>query len=169
LVLNDGWRAYPSPMPSPTDDRIPNPMRSDLVEAKVCFSAEAFRGCAVLARRAIQSACINRGAGKRKKLELQIDGLYAKGVITESLKKWAHVVRWIGNDAAHPDSRAVEKKDAEDIQKLAEEFLNAIYVTPKIAEEQTKKRRKSEESKEPQKKPIGGPKAKYRPKVPPAV
>jgi DNA replicative helicase MCM subunit Mcm2 (Cdc46/Mcm family) len=34
----------------------------------------------------------------------------------------------------------VKKEDAEDILKLAEEFLEAIYVTPKIAEEQAKLR-----------------------------
>jgi hypothetical protein len=47
LVLNKGDAVYPQPMPSPTDERIPDPMRTDLMEAKTCFSVNAFGGCAV--------------------------------------------------------------------------------------------------------------------------
>ena len=158
LVRSKGsslWRILPDPLPSPTDERIPEPMRTDLMEAKVCYSAKAYRGCAVVARRAVQSACIERGAGKDKKLEVQLDELHSKGVITTGLRDWGHSVRWIGNDAAHPDSPPVVDKDAEDILKLAEEFLRLIYVTPKIAKEQAEKRtptrqdgRKNEKKKE---------------------
>jgi hypothetical protein len=73
-------------------------------------------------------------------LELQLDELHSKGVITKDLRDWGHSVRWIGNDAAHPDSPKVEEKDADDILKLAEEFLRVIYVTPKIAKAQAERR-----------------------------
>lgn len=133
-------RVYPDPLPSSTDERIPDPIRADLAEAKTCYSAHAFRGCAVIARRAIQSACIDKGANSSDKLERQLEELSLKGVITKELASWGHSVRWIGNDAAHPDSPKVEEKDADDILKLAEEFLRVIYVTPKIAKEQADKR-----------------------------
>ena len=145
LVLNDGSQVYPNPMPSPTDERIPNPMRSDLMEAKMCFSAKAFRGCAVMARRAIEASCIQKGASKNRELYQQIDELKENGVITEDLRKWGHSVRWIANDAAHPDSAEVTEEDAKDILHLAEQFLHVIYVTPEIAEEQIKKRGKKKE------------------------
>lgn len=112
------------------------------MEAKICFSAGAFRGCAVLARRSIQSACIEKGADKHNKLERQLEELYDKRVITETLWKWAHSVRWIGNDAAHPEAEEVGKEDAEDILKLAESFLDYTYVTPAIADKQREKRKK---------------------------
>ena len=51
-------------------------------------------------------------------------------------------MRWVGNDAAHPDKQAVTKEDAEDILHLAEQFLNVIYVAPAIAKEQRTKRGK---------------------------
>jgi hypothetical protein len=133
---------YPSQLPSPTDDRIPAPMRRDLMEAKICFSAKAFRGCAVLARRSVQSACIQKGADRDKTLENQLDELYGKRIITETLWKWAHSVRWIGNDAAHPEAEEVRKEDAEDALKLAEDFLHYAYVTPTIADKQKEKRKK---------------------------
>jgi hypothetical protein len=134
------WHISPDPLPSPTDERIPDPMRGDLAEAKTCYSVHAFRGCAVIARRAIQSACIDRGANRSNRLETQLDELSSKGVITKELASWGHSVRWIANDAAHPDSLKVEEKDADDILKLAEEFLRVIYVTPMIAKEQADKR-----------------------------
>ena len=47
LVKNDGIEIHPRPFPSPTDERIPEPMRQDLIEAKLCFSIDAYRACAV--------------------------------------------------------------------------------------------------------------------------
>ncbi len=139
LVQDQGRFVYPAPLPPPTDERIPEAIRRDLDEAKVCFGAGAPRGCASMARRAIQSACRDKGA-TRGKLEDEIDDLAGKGIITHDLKDWADNVRWIGNDASHPDSPSVEQDDAEDILKLADQFLQVIYVTPAIAKDLKKKR-----------------------------
>jgi hypothetical protein len=133
LVLNKCDIIYPHELPSPTDNNIPDPMRTDLIEAKTCFGVSAFRGCAVLARRAIQSTCIDKGAIKGDLIN-QLNDLKANGKITKDLHEWATVVRWIGNDAAHPNKDQVKKEDAEDILKLAEQFLHVIYVAPAIAQ-----------------------------------
>jgi len=89
----------------------------------------------------MQSTCIDKGA-KKDKLVDQIAELLATGVITNDLKGWADVVRWVGNDAAHPDKMVVSKEDADDILQLAEQFLHVIYVAPAIAIERRKKRGK---------------------------
>jgi len=134
---------YPYPLPSPTDERIPDHIRKDIDEAKLCFSVRAFRACAVMARRAIENACIDKGASKnRKSLQEKINELAEKGIITKDIKEWANVVRWVGNDAAHPGKGIVTKEDAEDILELAEQFMHVIYVAPAIAKEQRKKRGK---------------------------
>lgn len=133
LVLNHGERLYPYPFPSPTDSRIPEPMYHDLSEAKLCFSIKAYRACAVMARRAMQNACLNKGAKKRDLVD-QINELKDNGTITNDLKEWANVVRWIGNDAAHPNKGVVSKEDAEDILSLSEQFLQVLYVAPAIAQ-----------------------------------
>jgi Domain of unknown function (DUF4145) len=142
LVLNKGDIIYPQPLPSPTDDRIPELIRNDLNEAKISYSVKAFRASAVISRRAMQSACIDKGATKEKLVE-QLHELAVNGVITNDLKEWADVVRWVGNDAAHPDNQIVTEKDAEDILHLAEQFLHVIYVAPAIAQEQRTKRGKT--------------------------
>ncbi len=129
LVLNMGEKVLPNPSPKPTDKSIPTEIRSDLVEAKKCFSVSAWRGAAVLARRAMQSAAIDKGATK-KNLAEQMAELQIKGTITVDLREWTDVVRWVGNDAAHPGSEDVTEDDAKDILSLAEQFLHVLYVTP---------------------------------------
>lgn len=141
LVKNKGEIIYPNPLPSPTDERIPENIRLDLDEAKQCNSIHAFRACAVMARRAIQSTAIAKGATKED-LVSQINELESNGVITNDLKEWATVVRWVGNDAAHPNKDIVSQEDAEDILNLVEQFLNVIFVTPALAQEKRKKRGK---------------------------
>ena len=69
--------------------------------------------------------------------------LEAQGEITRDLKEWATAVRWVGNDAAHPNKEPVGKDDAEAVLKLAEQFLNVIYVTPALAQATNEKRGKS--------------------------
>jgi hypothetical protein len=138
LIHNIGDTIYPHPLPSPTDVRIPEKIRHDLDEAKMCFSVDAYRACAVMARRVMQVTCIDKGS-KKEKLVDQLSELATGGKITTDLKEWADVVRWVGNDAAHPGSDEVTKEDSEDILKLAEQFLNVIYVAPAIAQERRKK------------------------------
>jgi hypothetical protein len=140
LVHNNGDIIYPNSLPSPSDKRIPEIIRRDLDEAKICYVAGAYRACAVMARRAIESACIDKGASKDKRLIDKLQELADEGIITNELKQWADVVRWIGNDAAHPGSDQVSKDEAEDILTLAEQFLHVIYVTPSIARERREKR-----------------------------
>jgi hypothetical protein len=132
LVLNRGQVIYPDPMPSPTDPLVPKDLARDLDEAKKCFSVGCFRACAAMARRVAQLACIQKGAKKSNLVE-QIAELSQTGVITKDIGEWATVVRWIGNDAAHPNKDDVTKEDAEDCLKLAEQFLYVIFVTPAIA------------------------------------
>ena len=141
LVHNDGDIVYPHPLPSPSDERMPEDIRKDLDEAKMCFSVGAYRACAVMARRTIQSSCIDKGASKNN-LVNQLQELTDGGIITKDLKDWADVVRWVGNDAAHPGTEKVTQEGAEDILKLAEQFLHVIYVTPAIAKERKAKRKK---------------------------
>jgi hypothetical protein len=136
LVLNDGQEIYPTPLPAPTNPNIPKELAQDLDEAKMCFSVSCYRACAAMARRCIQNACMHKGATS-KNLVNQISELAQKGIITKDIEEWATVVRWIGNDAAHPGKPSakneVKKEDAEDCLHLAEQFLHVIFVTPAVA------------------------------------
>ena len=143
LVINYGENIYPVPQPNPSNEKIPDTIRLDLDEAKLCLSVGAYRGCAVLTRRAIQNACLDKGTPKADLVD-QINNLFDKRIITKDVRDWATDVRWIGNDAAHVNKEPVEADDAEDSLKLAESFLEILYVIPKISEESRKKRNKVE-------------------------
>jgi hypothetical protein len=132
LVQDRGIHVFPQPLPNPTDPNVPKDLASDLNEAKMCFAVQCYRACAVMARRCIQNACIAKGA-KTDNLVAQIKELTTSGMITKDVEEWATVVRWIGNDAAHPNKDQVAKEDAEDVLELAEQFLHVIFVTPALA------------------------------------
>lgn len=132
LVQDEGAVVYPSTSPTPTDPHVPKDLAADIDEAKMCFSASCFRAAAAMARRVVQLACIQKGASKADLVD-QIAELSSSGVITKDIAEWATVVRWIGNDAAHPNKDHVSKEDAEDCLKLAEQFLHVLFVTPAIA------------------------------------
>lgn len=82
----------------------------------------------------MQSAAVEKGA-KKDRLADQIAELASQGKITVDLKEWADAVRWVGNDAAHPGGNPVSKEDAEEVLKLAEQFLHVLYVAPAIAKQ----------------------------------
>lgn len=132
LVEGDGATVYPNPLPEPTDLNVPEGICADLDEAKQCFAVSAWRAASVMARRAMQAAAIDKGATKHK-LGEQVAELADQGKITADLKEWADVVRWVGNDAAHPGGEPVTSEDAEDVLRLAEQFLHVLYVAPAMA------------------------------------
>lgn len=132
LVLNDGQVVYPHPLPEPTDPDVPEHIRHDLDEAKLAHSVGCYRASATMSRRVVQQACIEKGATKGN-LVAQIEELRNNGTITEDLKEWATVVRWVGNDGAHPGKDAVTEADSKDCLDLASQFLHVIFVAPAVA------------------------------------
>jgi hypothetical protein len=132
LVLNDAQMVYPNPLPEPTDPNVPKPIRADLDEAKLAHSVGCYRASATMSRRVVQLACIEKGA-KDGSLVSQIQELRDNGTITEDLKEWATVVRWVGNDGAHPGKDPVLEADSKDCLDLASQFLHVIFVAPAVA------------------------------------
>jgi hypothetical protein len=124
----------------------------DFSEALRCQWIKAHKACVVMCRRAVQASALALGAPKGKKLDQQIDALFAAGKITGPLKDFAHEVRLTGNKGAHPDKDAaastttspdaadraedddnlqdVSEKDADDIVEFTREYLHHIYVMP---------------------------------------
>lgn len=83
-----------------------------------------------MCRRAIQMACIEKGATPTDKLVAQINTLKNNSVITADIHEWATVIRWVGNDGAHPEGIKVDEEDAVGMIDLAEQFLHILYVAP---------------------------------------
>ena len=130
LVYKDAENIWPTPMPSRTASEIPIEIRENLIEAKSCAAVNAYRASFVMCRRALQMACIDKGASASDNLVAQINYLKTAAVITADLHEWATVVRWVGNDGAHPGGAEIDKEDAENMLDLTEQFLHVLYVAP---------------------------------------
>ena len=98
-------KIYPNPLPDPVHEKTPEFLKRDVGEAKKCFAVGSYRATSVMARRALQSCCFDKGAPD-KKLKEQIDWLLSQQIITKDLKDWADEVRFTGNDAAHPPKKS---------------------------------------------------------------
>jgi hypothetical protein len=107
-------RIFPTPQPLLVSDDIPEPMRSDLYEARLCQSIGAFNASVVMARRALQCAAVQQGATPGKKLWEQTQELLRSGAITKSMYEWTEAARWVGNHGAHdtePDANGRQARD----------------------------------------------------------
>ena len=137
-------KTYPFPFPLPVDERIPEKIKKDLEEAKLCFSVGAINSSVGMCRKALQRTCKEKGAIKKELYE-QIDEIAKKGIISSDLKDLAHSVRLIGNDGVHPNEDHITREDAEEILNLTEQFLEIIFVTPIKIKEIKEKRDISKE------------------------
>lgn len=121
-------RFFPNAIPNPADESIVESVKKDFDEANLSLSVNAINGAAMLARRALQTLCLDKGAKKGDELITQIDELFAKNLINEDLKDSAHQVRLTGNDAAHSDP--VSRNDVEETLELLGDLCEMVYVIP---------------------------------------
>lgn len=146
---------YPTYRGEPHPDITKEQVAQDYVEAKLCLSVGAFKGAAVLCRRAMQGAAIDKGA-KKDTLFDQLDELVASGDLTPKLAKLAQNVRQLTTYGAHPGKDGLDEvttEEAEAICDLTWQILEHLYVVPaksaRIEEaiEGKKKREKQAEAK----------------------
>jgi Domain of unknown function (DUF4145) len=127
---------YPAGKPNENlEEGIPDNIALDFKEALRCKWVSAFKATVTMCRRAIQASCLEKKANPKKKLTEQIDEVAKNGLITESLRLFAHEVRLEGNDGAHPAPDgldSVTEKDADDIIAFTREYLHHVYVMPQM-------------------------------------
>ncbi len=106
------------------------------LQAKRSLSAENWDAAALMARSALQAALRDQQA-TGKSLKNEIDDLAAKGLLPPIMKDWAHNLRELGNDSAHPDpaSCGADPRDARDIVYFLDYLLEYLYTLPKRIDE----------------------------------
>lgn len=155
LVKGVGSKVFPAPQPGPVSEHVPDPMASDLREAKQCLAANAWNAAVVMARRALQCAAVEQGAPSGK-LATQIKWLDDNRKITTAQRQWADAARWVGNHGAHdtepnvaegqPVITNVTEEDARATVELVDHLFETLYVASQIAREQLTKRGKLPEN-----------------------
>lgn len=136
LILDAGEQSilaiYPPYAGKPDPDISKKQVGEDYVEARLCFRVGAFKGAAVLCRRALQGAAIDKGS-KKDKLVDQLDELAASGELTIKLAQLAHSVRVLSNYGAHPGEDGLDdltSAEAEALCALTWQILEHLYVVP---------------------------------------
>ena len=130
-------RVLPSPLTiEKHPDSWPATVGRYWLQAKRSLSAENWDAAALTARSALQAALRDQQA-TGKSLKNEIDDLATKGLLPPIMKDWAHNLRELGNDSAHPDptSCGAAPRDARDIVYFLDYLLEYLYTLPKRIDE----------------------------------
>ncbi len=102
------------------------------LQAKKNLTEKGWDAAAVMARSALQLA-LREHKAVGSNLKQEIDYLATKGLLPPLMQEWAHNVRELGNDSAHPkpDQPATTSRDAVDIVKFLDFLLEYLYTLPK--------------------------------------
>jgi Domain of unknown function (DUF4145) len=114
---------------SPFAVAVNNDVATAAIEAEKCLSVNAFNACATMTRRAVHSLCEDRNAAG-KDLYQQLEDLRVRQLITPDLCEWAHTLRMLGRDGAHPEFPEVDAESATDGVKLLREIIKYVYILP---------------------------------------
>lgn len=80
-------------------------------EALKCYRAHAYDVCVIMCRKGIEAICLDKGETNGN-LATKLKNLNSKGILENTLFKWANELRLIGNDEAHSHDQTVEQQDA---------------------------------------------------------
>lgn len=131
------WYLEHWPLDTPNtfvDPRVPRHIAADFKEALRCFAVRAYKATAVMCGRALEAACLEKGAHSTDDIGEQIDWLASAGKITEPLRRVAHTIKLASNRGAHPpdggETESLNESEAEALIELAREVLHHVYVVP---------------------------------------
>lgn len=131
---------------------VPTEIAEAASEAHRCYSIQAHRGAAALARAVVEASAKAKGI-KDNGIATKINKLHEKGHIREHIREAAHEVRYLGNEVAHGDFvDPVEQEEAEECLALMAEVLQEVFQSParvaraKAAREAKKAARKAAEA-----------------------
>ena len=102
------------------------------LEARRSLEGKNWTAASVMARSGIQLIARSHNANG-KNLKEEIDDLADKGVLLPIMKEWAHEVRDVGNEGAHPKpgSTGTDAKDARDVVEFFSQLMTVLYDLPK--------------------------------------
>ncbi|MGC4088962.1 MAG: DUF4145 domain-containing protein [Polyangiaceae bacterium] len=147
LVWGEPKVIFPSD-PKSLDQSVPPNIAASFLEARrVYTSASANTAAAIMCRRTLEGVCGHLEA-KGGNLARKLDNLKERGLIEPRIHEWAnHVLRSLGNDAAHDVDAVISKEDAKDALDFTKAIIEYIFVF-ETAFQRFKKRRAKEECKE---------------------
>jgi hypothetical protein len=126
------WRAVPWPLKS---EKAPESWPADVgrywLQATRAQEGNDWDAAAVMARSALQLALRHAGA-EGKDLYHEIDDLAAKGELPPRMKEWAHQVRLLARDPAHPEpgDEPTPQQDVQEAMRFLDFLLEYLFTLP---------------------------------------
>lgn len=108
---------------------VPVNLTKSYQEALKCFhDGGTYTACAIVCRRTLDGLCRDQGATKNGLQEALVE-LKEKGILEPNIHAWAdHILRILGNDAAHDVNVEITKDDASDALEFTRAILEYVYV-----------------------------------------
>jgi hypothetical protein len=127
------YRVLPSPLGDYENapDTWPPDVGRFWLQARRALRRRDNDAASVMARSALQATLRDQKA-EGPNLRAEIDGLAAKGLLPPIMKEWAHELRLLANESAHPSETSTppSKKDVTDIIEFLEYLLAYLYNLP---------------------------------------
>jgi len=109
---------------------VPEAVRKDWAEALTGYKKGMNNSAAAMFRRALERTCNIKGFNSGKLWE-KVETMLAP--FPSDLQEYADLIRWIGNDAAHPTddiSTDVPREEVEDLKDFFEILMENIFIRP---------------------------------------
>lgn len=127
---------FPGPMIREEMDEagdFPEDVRSIYSEVIEVFNTSAARGLGMLLRALVEGVCRDQEC-KGKNLEQRIDDLVERSLLSKPEAEMLHVLRYIGNEAAHEQGEP-SWTDLVAGLDILEHLLRSVYVLPQTVKE----------------------------------
>ena len=113
------------------------------LQAHRSYADENWDAAAVMARSAVQAALRAHDAQGRN-LKEEIDDLAERGLLPPHMKDWAHELRELGNESAHPiaEGNKPSRGDVQDIIEFLDFLFQYLYNLPHEIQQYRKRRAK---------------------------
>jgi hypothetical protein len=131
----ENWVAVYPLQHKPVPEEIPEPIKSELNEASLCFAIGVHIGCLLLCRTALIALQRQQGVSSIKELK-------DKGIISERMYLQADEVRLWANIVGHDniDPNVIKRDDIEQLLIYLESIIDAVYIQPARLAALTQKR-----------------------------
>lgn len=136
------FRALPWPLRlNDAPEHWPEPLGRYWLQAHRTATDENWDAASVMIRSALQYALRDHKA-QGASLKQEIDSLAGRGVLPPHMQAWAHELRELGNDAAHPagDTQGSTAQDVSDALQFLDFLLQYLYNLPFEIDEYRKRR-----------------------------
>lgn len=122
------WPLSRSPAPS---TNWPKDVSRYWVQAKQGVANKTWDAALLMARSALQIA-LRESSAVGKTLKDEIDDLAKKGLLPPNMKDWAHELRLIGNESAHPTigTEPPPEPDVRDVVEFLDYLLRYLFDLP---------------------------------------